>query len=156
MSPESDSELGLQGKPWRLGRIPIQLQLRSIFLRSWFNLLLVFIPAGFAVNYTDQSPAIVFCVNFLALISLSMMLGWATEELSTKIGNKAGALLSITLGYVSIRYTAIDYQAHGAEKDSVMPPNLSYQYFCSRVDRSLCLEGHCWDIFCLACSSKQD
>ncbi|KAL8955422.1 MAG: hypothetical protein Q9183_006653, partial [Haloplaca sp. 2 TL-2023] len=41
--------------------------LKKICLSSWVNVLLIFVPAGFAVNYAHVDPTIIFAVNAIAI-----------------------------------------------------------------------------------------
>ena len=82
-------------------RIPIGQQIRAMFFNNWMNLLFLVVPAGFAVNYTHQNPVVIFCINFVAIIPSSALLGFATEEASNRVGDKLGALLNMTFGYGS-------------------------------------------------------
>ncbi|KAF2472136.1 uncharacterized protein BDR25DRAFT_284625 [Lindgomyces ingoldianus] len=94
-SQETNSEF--EHKSNYVGNPTILLQLRIIFI-NWINILLPLIPAGFAVNYTHQNAVIVFCINFVAIIPSAFALGFATEELSMRVGEKMGALLNMTFG----------------------------------------------------------
>lgn len=52
---------------------------------SWVNLLLVFVPIGIASNYV-WSPTVTFIMNFLAIIPLAKLLGFATEDIALRTG----------------------------------------------------------------------
>ena len=71
-------------------------QLRAIFFNSWAHLLLLFIPAGFAVQYTYRSPVTVFCVNFVAMLPLIMVISLAVDEIGLRLGETLGGLVSTT------------------------------------------------------------
>lgn len=73
-------------------------QFRDVMFGSWFNILFLFVPAGFAVYYTQANPIAVFCVNFIALIPSIMTLDYAMEEVGSHVGGSIQALLSITFG----------------------------------------------------------
>lgn len=79
-------------------KIPIGLQIRYILFGSWVNLLLPFVPIGFALNYTKTSSIAVFCTNFLAIVPSATLLSTATDEISMRYGDKVGALLNIPFG----------------------------------------------------------
>ncbi|ORX96591.1 hypothetical protein BCR34DRAFT_607578 [Clohesyomyces aquaticus] len=82
---------------WTLTRqLPLGRQLRVIIFGSWFNVLLVFVPTGFAVNYAHVTPALVFSINFVAIIPMASLMGFATEELAIRLGDIYGGLLSMT------------------------------------------------------------
>jgi Ca2+:H+ antiporter len=85
-------------------KIPVPQQLRYLFLYSWAAfttfILLPFIPAGFAMYYTRSNVVAVFCVNFVAIVPSASMLGMAVDQLSIRLGDKMGALLNMTFGWV--------------------------------------------------------
>lgn len=74
-------------------------QIQRTFLSSWINLLLLAAPVGIAINYI---PAVdrkaVFVVNFLAIVPLASILGFATEEIALRTGETLGGLLNATFG----------------------------------------------------------
>ncbi|KAI9373574.1 Sodium/calcium exchanger protein-domain-containing protein [Aspergillus egyptiacus] len=73
-------------------------QFRATVLNSWINVLLLAAPAGIALNYVDVDPVAVFVVNFIAIIPLAAMLGFATEEIALRTGETIGGLLNATFG----------------------------------------------------------
>ena len=72
-------------------------QITVLLFGSWFNILLVFVPAGFAVNYTKGSSLPTFLVNFFAIVPLSMQAEYAIAELRLRIGENLGGLAYITI-----------------------------------------------------------
>ncbi|CEP09582.1 hypothetical protein [Parasitella parasitica] len=64
---------------------------------SWVNLLLVFIPIGI-VSHFFWSPTITFIMNFLAIIPLAKLLGFATEDIALRTGDIIGGLLNASFG----------------------------------------------------------
>ncbi|KAI9346348.1 calcium/proton exchanger [Pilaira anomala] len=46
----------------------------------------------------DASPTVVFSLNFIAIIPLAKLLGFATEEIALRSGSTIGALLNATFG----------------------------------------------------------
>ncbi|KAF8591111.1 calcium/proton exchanger [Ramaria rubella] len=83
----------------KLGKTPTVLQsLKATILASWLNVLLVFIPISWAMHFAEQSDIIIFVFSFLAIIPLAKLLGFATEELSLRVGQTIGGLLNATLG----------------------------------------------------------
>ena len=69
------------------------------------NLLLVFIPIGWAMylarhngGKTSISDTVIFIMNFIAIIPLAGLLGFATEEAAMRLGQTMGGLLNATLG----------------------------------------------------------
>ncbi|OXV06452.1 hypothetical protein Egran_05780 [Elaphomyces granulatus] len=73
-------------------------QLKATVLNSWINLLLIFVPAGIAVNYAHLNPVAIFVVNFIAIVPLAAMLSFATEEIALRTGETIGGLLNATFG----------------------------------------------------------
>ena len=76
-------------------------QMRAIFLNSYAHLLMLFIPAGFAVYYCHVNPIVVFAINFLAIIPSLGGLAFGVDELSLRVGETLGGLISMTFRYVS-------------------------------------------------------
>ncbi|KAF7550582.1 hypothetical protein G7Z17_g5602 [Cylindrodendrum hubeiense] len=74
-------------------------QLQRTFLNSWINVLIVAAPVGIALNYiTSVNRIAVFVVNFIAIIPLAAMLGFATEEIALRTGEVLGGLINATFG----------------------------------------------------------
>lgn len=72
---------------------------KMILFHSWINLLLVFVPAGIAVNFVpNMSPGVIFALNAIAIIPLAGLLSQATETVAHKMGDAIGALMNITFG----------------------------------------------------------
>lgn len=67
-------------------------------MRSWINLLLVFVPAGIAAEAAGLSPAVIFSLNAVAIIPLAGLLTHATESVAMRCGDTIGALMNISLG----------------------------------------------------------
>ncbi|OSS44070.1 hypothetical protein B5807_11210 [Epicoccum nigrum] len=79
-------------------KIPIGQQFRFVLFGAWINVLLIFVPVGFAVFYAGLKPVPVFIINFIAIIPLAAMLSNATEELAIRVGETMGGLLNATFG----------------------------------------------------------
>lgn len=62
------------------------------------NLLLIFVPIAFVLEYTGASPTLVFVASSLAIVPLAGWLGRATEELAAHSGPTIGGLLNATFG----------------------------------------------------------
>lgn len=73
-------------------------QFKHVVFGSWVNILLLAVPAGFAVNYAHLNGIVVFVVNFIAIVPLAGMLSYATEELAMHIGETLGGLLNASFG----------------------------------------------------------
>ena len=65
---------------------------------SWVNVLLVFVPAGFAVKAAGLDPGVVFALNAVAIIPLAGLLSHATESVASRLGDTIGALINVTFG----------------------------------------------------------
>lgn len=74
---------------------PVGSQVKAI-LYAWINLLLAFVPTGFAVNYLHFSPVAVFVLNFLAILPCNTMLSFGIEEVNLYVGDRMAGLLSMT------------------------------------------------------------
>jgi Ca2+:H+ antiporter len=66
--------------------------------RNYVNILLVFVPLGIVSGALHWSPTAVFVLNFFAIIPLSSLLSFATEELSVTMGQTLGGLMNATFG----------------------------------------------------------
>ncbi|WYZ46221.1 hypothetical protein EsH8_IX_000446 [Colletotrichum jinshuiense] len=74
-------------------------QLQRTLLSSYINVLIVAAPVGIAISYVGSINKIaVFVVNFIAIIPLAAMLGFATEEIALRTGETLGGLLNATFG----------------------------------------------------------
>ncbi|KAI8143128.1 calcium/proton exchanger [Fennellomyces sp. T-0311] len=72
--------------------------LKSSFFNSYFNVLLIFVPIALIVSFIGASDSVVFSLNFIAIIPLAKLLGFATEELALRTGSTIGSLLNATFG----------------------------------------------------------
>ncbi|KAL6937764.1 hypothetical protein ACO0RG_004287 [Hanseniaspora osmophila] len=73
--------------------------LYEILTSSYLNILLVFIPIGILAGiFNPTNSLLVFGANFLAIIPLSAILAYATEELAKQVGSIWSGLLNATLG----------------------------------------------------------
>ena len=81
----------------RTGNYNVRGALRAILFKSRITgLLILAVPAGFAVKYTNQSPVVTFAVNFVAIIPLGQVLDAVTEELVIRRGGHEAMLIVIT------------------------------------------------------------
>ena len=71
---------------------------RVILFSSIFNILLVFVPVGIALEFAHVSPTIVFVINGIAIVPLAGLLSFATENVAATLGDTIGALLNVTFG----------------------------------------------------------
>lgn len=62
--------------------------------------LVPFIPADFAINYSAHGHALVFATNFVAILPSIERLMFAVSEMQPQIGWIRSALISMTFRYV--------------------------------------------------------
>ena len=65
---------------------------------SYINYFLIFVPIAIVFSILEASPTVVFTLNFIAIIPLAKLLGFATEEIALRSGSTIGALLNATFG----------------------------------------------------------
>ncbi|KIW16818.1 calcium/proton exchanger [Exophiala spinifera] len=70
----------------------------AIATSSWLNYLLVVVPIAIASYLIRAHPVIVFVTNVIAVVPLSSLLTYATENISRESGDAIGALLNVTFG----------------------------------------------------------
>ncbi len=89
----------------RTERLPYTIigQARLLLFNSWIHVLLVLIPVGFALNYTHGNSIAVFTVNFIAIIPSAMILSFAVNDISLRLGEILEGLLSTTFRCVMNR-----------------------------------------------------
>lgn len=75
-------------------------QFRILFFNSWAHTLLLFVPAGFAVNYCHVNSIAVFAVNFVAIVPSAIDLAVAVDDLSLRVGEIHEGLISTTFRFV--------------------------------------------------------
>lgn len=80
------------------GIIRFGIHTKDAVFRSWFNLLLVFVPIGIAADALHLNPAIVFATNAIAIVPLAGLLTYATESVASRLGDTWGALLNVSFG----------------------------------------------------------
>jgi Ca2+:H+ antiporter len=56
------------------------------------------IPAGFAVQLTNGNPALIFSLNFIAIIPLGRILSLATKDLVLRLGGLSATAVIMTFG----------------------------------------------------------
>jgi len=72
--------------------------LKTIFLRSWLNILLVFVPAGIAVHAAGINQNVDFALNAIAVIPLAGLLTFATESIAHRTTPTIAALMNVSFG----------------------------------------------------------
>ncbi|KAK1142617.1 hypothetical protein N8T08_007421 [Aspergillus melleus] len=104
VSPESNSEHnGEISKPglWvrmKNGSVRFCKHTKTALCHSWVNILLLFVPAGIAVEAAGLDPAVIFAMNAVAIIPLAGLLSHATECVASRLGDTVGALINVTFG----------------------------------------------------------
>eukprot|EP00475_Leptophrys_vorax_P004916 TRINITY_DN1294_c0_g1_i1.p1 TRINITY_DN1294_c0_g1~~TRINITY_DN1294_c0_g1_i1.p1 ORF type:complete len:400 (+),score=97.17 TRINITY_DN1294_c0_g1_i1:85-1284(+) len=76
----------------------IKEQLLAIVKVSYVNVLLIFVPFGIISHSVKWSASATFILNFLAIVPLAKLLGFATEELACRTSQTVGGLLNATFG----------------------------------------------------------
>jgi len=69
-------------------------QLRSLFLRSWTDALILSVPAGIVLRYTNGDGRATFALNFIAVLHLGKVLDFTAEEIALRLGEVAGGFLN--------------------------------------------------------------
>lgn len=63
------------------------------------NILLIFVPFGIAAHSAGlKNSTVTFGLNALAIVPLTALLTYATENVASSLGVGIGALLNITFG----------------------------------------------------------
>ena len=71
---------------------------RLVLLNSRLNVLLVFVPIAIGSYLAKANATVVFTANVVAVIPLSSLLTYATENISRESGDTVGALINVTFG----------------------------------------------------------
>ncbi|KAJ3557110.1 hypothetical protein NP233_g11826 [Leucocoprinus birnbaumii] len=87
----------------RIEEPTLRESLWAIVRCSYLNVMLVFIPISWALHFAlphtmENRDTLIFVFSFLAIIPLAKLLGWATEELSLRVGQTLAGLMNATLG----------------------------------------------------------
>ena len=93
---ETSSTIGSAGRP-NIG-IRFYNVMKETLLSSYFNVLLIFVPVGIAVQAAGINPTIVFAMNAIAIVPLAGLLSHATESVAAEMGDTVGALMNVTFG----------------------------------------------------------
>ncbi|QSZ34384.1 hypothetical protein DSL72_005976 [Monilinia vaccinii-corymbosi] len=102
-----------RGKDLKHEPFTVRNQLKNTIFNSWINVLLIAAPIGIALNYAGANKIAIFVVNFIAIIPLAAMLGFATEEISLHVGESLGGLLNASFGNAVEMIVAIIALAKG-------------------------------------------
>jgi Ca2+:H+ antiporter len=104
IEPVEEDDVKPTKRPWYKGKVlkhkpfTVQNQLGRTLFNSWVNILLLAAPVGIALNYAGVDGKVVFVVNFIAIVPLAGMLGFATEEIALHVGESLGGLLNASFG----------------------------------------------------------
>ncbi|EPY49745.1 CaCA proton/calcium exchanger [Schizosaccharomyces cryophilus OY26] len=71
---------------------------KSVLASSYINFLLVFVPIGLLSGWFQCNAKYVFFLNMLAIVPLSSLLSFATEQLAFVSGPTLGGLLNASFG----------------------------------------------------------
>lgn len=71
---------------------------RFILLSSWSKVLILFVPLSLIADRLQWDAGLRFAFGILALIALIKMLGEAMEQISMRLGQTPGALMSASFG----------------------------------------------------------
>jgi hypothetical protein len=99
VAESSDGNIFTAGWSRRNPNITILSQIRAIFW-NWATLLLLFVPAGFAVNYLGCNASTIFIVNFFAIVPSNLHLIYCIDQIGLYVGDKMEGLLGMTFRYV--------------------------------------------------------
>jgi len=65
---------------------------------SYFNVLLIFVPLSALAHHLNWDVSLRFGFSFFAIVPLAKLLGDATEQMSTKLGETLAGLLNASFG----------------------------------------------------------
>lgn len=81
--PQSPTNSALHTSP----RSPsLRKAFKIILFNSWINVLLIFLPLGYIAYGLKWGDTWVFTLNFMAIVPLAKLLGFATEDISLRVG----------------------------------------------------------------------
>jgi len=89
------AQVSLASKPPSVGKLAPQ---PTQPLGWWRLILLAAVPAAIALQYTHQSPVLVFIMACLGVLPLAGFMGEATEHIAARTGPAMGGLLNATFG----------------------------------------------------------
>ncbi|PYH85652.1 membrane bound cation transporter [Aspergillus uvarum CBS 121591] len=102
-SPESEKNTNETTKPgvftrMKDGMVRFSSHTKTALCHSWVNVLLIFVPAGIAVQAAGLNSGLIFAMNAIAVIPLAGLLSHATECVASRLGDTVGALINVTFG----------------------------------------------------------
>ncbi|KAL1709697.1 Sodium/calcium exchanger protein-domain-containing protein [Schizophyllum commune] len=71
---------------------------KHFLLGSWLNVLLIFIPLSFISHHLNWDAALRFVFSFIAIVPLAKLLGDATDQMSSQLGQTLAGLLNASFG----------------------------------------------------------
>lgn len=77
--------------------MPLQIY-HAILRLNNVNVLLAFLPLGILSGLLGWNPIVTAVSNFLAIISLSALVSYSSDELSHYLGELSGALINAMFG----------------------------------------------------------
>jgi len=95
---------------------------RILSAENALNLLLVFLPVAYVLEWTHAGPVWVFAASAIAIIPLAGLMGKSTEHLAGHLGEGIGGLLNATFGNAAeliIALMALRAGLHGVVKASL-------------------------------------
>ncbi|KAH7107633.1 calcium/proton exchanger [Auriculariales sp. MPI-PUGE-AT-0066] len=72
--------------------------MRFFFFGTWFNIFLVFVPLSVISHHLGWDAVYRFSFSFLAILPLAKLLGEATDQLSSELGDTLAGLLNASFG----------------------------------------------------------
>ncbi|KZP13047.1 hypothetical protein FIBSPDRAFT_835491 [Athelia psychrophila] len=104
-------------------KVPVLRSIKNCFLSSWLNVLLVCVPAAWALNIIEGRKGpdavisnthhiITWALSFLGLIPLEQVFDWGGEQMCLYLGKDLGDLLTVTLNNAVEATLAIVLLAH--------------------------------------------
>merc|ERR1740130_786387 len=100
---DHDAEASAESHACLSARLHVaQAELHETGLKSLLftkmNIMLIFVPLGFAAHFLHWGVTTTFVLNMFAMLPLAGIMGVATEELACHTGQTVGGLLNATFG----------------------------------------------------------
>ncbi|KAI1449202.1 hypothetical protein F5Y02DRAFT_429834 [Annulohypoxylon stygium] len=106
-----DGEGNTERKPFTVAN-----QIQRVFFGAWINVLLLCAPAGITLHAVLGDHVATFVVNMIALVPLNFMVDLSLREISLRLGNVLGGLLSTsTSNFVQLVSSIILLKSHQAK-----------------------------------------
>ncbi|KAF7978300.1 hypothetical protein HWV62_895 [Athelia sp. TMB] len=98
-------------------RVPVLTSIKNCLISSWLNVLLLCVPAAWALNIIDQGKPeedidnsrhiVVWTLAFLGLMPLEQIFDWGGEQMALYLGKEIGDLLIVTLNKLRLLQSTI-------------------------------------------------